>query len=680
MRLVLLRLLRASCWGTVFLLLSGRIPQGVAGSFELAGLSVIPHQLSAEMRYRKEPDPQLGARVQLFLENRSGQSIPLAAKLPMRLRGQTPAELLLDGSWTWHDLPSAWPGDDLVLPPATLTVWSFNGRGTNWSVGTSAELTVDLPDWKAIPFEMAAPKVWISAVTFLSSSDQVEPDTMVVHLANQSGSSVEPKEARLWVSRDVRKPRLLVPHPISKPSQLFAMAGSIAAGDKGVLRVATGKLPPGYVAIEVPLKDRASVWAHVRIKRESFDIGGGWIASSIGGSNTLHSEVYLKVLSRMHVNLGMHDDVPGYTDNPALFERYPMKYMNRCQPSERFESVGTFPRVHAVEFLGEPQYGGGRPVPPMDVWRALAPYRSTRLPTSVTHSEERIWRYYAGLSDYPHYDAYRVCAPAPDAWARYDRWDGQTVRWAAPLETIGDMTRSLRDLNRPMPIAYWSQGPHDGWDSYGGRRRTAPTPDELRLQAYHALSSRITSLYWFNLSVAALVKFRDLIEPVTRVGREMRLMEPMLLGGDAYEYRRVFGSGGRRDWDLASVTGPEAALLFALDLDYRPDPVVKELIFGGPRKATFTFRLPAYLSGVADVFRLDADGVHDLDAEWSSREVLVRDEASRVRVYVATPDRTLRGRLAARQQELLQQEMKCGLDPARQDADFEKLAALARGK
>lgn len=75
------------------------------------------------------------------------------------------------------------------------------------------------------------------------------------------------------------------------------------------------------------------------------------------------------------------------------------------------------------------------------------------------------------------------------------------------------MTRSLRELNRPRPIACWSQGAHHDWNGYGGRNRGSPTPDELRLQSYHALANRITSLYWFNLSVRSLVAFPDLSSP-----------------------------------------------------------------------------------------------------------------------------------------------------------------------
>jgi hypothetical protein len=126
------------------------------------------------------------------------------------------------------------------------------------------------------------------------------------------------------------------------------------------------------------------------------------------------------------------------------------------------------------------------------------------LATTLTNSEERIWRYYAGLSDYPHFDAYRVVAPAADAWQQYDRWGGEKISWAAPLETIGNLCRSHRELNRPAPCAVWSQGPHAGWGAGWRlgktRQRRSPNPGELRAQALHALASRITSLYWFNLS------------------------------------------------------------------------------------------------------------------------------------------------------------------------------------
>jgi hypothetical protein len=683
-----LKLTRSILDATLLLLLPGWPGQLAARgtALELAGVTVTPHVQSGRMRYRRPPDPGLGARVELFLRNSTTHPMQMGAALPVRFGGRTAGQLVAEGAWAWHDTPSAWPSNDLVLAPGALTVWSFNGTSNQWGAGATSEIAVDWPG--DAPQRMAlildAPRVWLSSVTFLSSDASVFPDTMVVHVANESAGPVEVRSVRLWLPERNATWRELRAQPAFSQLERFPAAGPIGAGDRGAVRVEAGRLPLTYAAIEVRAAEVGGpefpVWAHLRIKREVFDISGGWVASGVGGSNTLCSEAYLRTLRRMHVNAGMHEDVPGYTDAPALFDRYPLKYMNRCQPFDRFDTDAVLPRIHAVEFLGEPQYGGGRPVPPMDVWRAFAPYQATRLPTSVTHSEERVWRHYAGLSDYPHYDAYRVSAPAPDAWSRYERWGGATIRWGATLETIGDMTRSLRELNRPRPIAYWSQGAHHGWDRYGGRGRTSPTPDELRLQAYHALSSRITSLYWFNLSVRSLVKFRDLIEPITLLGREMRLLEPFLLEGDAFGYTRLARPDGAPDWDIASVCGPRAALLFALDLDYSPDPQERVFRFGPPRPARWRFPLPGYLRKVSQLFRLDAAGLGAVDWVREPDGVRVEDRASRVAVYVAAADPALRARIEARRQELLQLEASMNFDPARNDADFAELVKLAAGK
>ena len=290
-----------------------------------------------------------------------------------------------------------------------------------------------------------------------------------------------------------------------------------------------------------------------------------------------------------------------------------------------------------------------------------------------------MWRYYAGLSDYPHYDAYRVCAPAADAWSLYDRWGGQRLRWGAPLETIGDMTRSLRDLNRPRPIACWSQGAHDGWGGwagFAGRKRTSPTPDELRAQARHALAQRITSLYWFDLSLKSLIKFRDLIDPITRVNREIRLMEDLLLEGDAWEYRREVDEG-RPAWDLASVAGPQGSLFFAIDLAYTPDPQEKVFVFT-PRSGRFCFRLPPFLSSPAEVFRLDSEGTHDVQHQIDSGRLVVSDKVQVAGIYVASPRAGLRDRMQSRYRRLLSDEQAKGFDPATKDADFATLRGLLK--
>jgi hypothetical protein len=239
------------------------------------------------------------------------------------------------------------------------------------------------------------------------------------------------------------------------------------------------------------------------------------------------------------------------------------------------------------------------------------------------------------------------------------------------------MSRSLRELNRPRPVAYWSQGPHHDWRGYGGRKRGSPTPDELRLQAYHALAGRITSLYWFNPSLHSLVAFPDLIEPMTRVGREIRMLEEYCLEGDATSHERVLRDG-QSDWDLDVVAGPRGALLFALDLAYTPDPEEHVYKFGPPREATFLFPLPAYLRAPAEIFRVDADGVTQVQHTVRGGFVEIRDRVSRAAIYVVAANAGERARIETRRQALIARENALGFDPAGKPADLAVLQEMAR--
>ena len=645
-------------------------------SLAIQGVTITPHLMLDSMCYTQEPEPAVGARVQLFLRHDANADGPLLLDGQTRVLfdGETPARLLENEKWSWHDMPSACPDEKVHLPPGAMTVWTFNGRKLPYGVGGTTKIVVGPEDAPLLAQELAIekPECWLSAVTFFAAGDAIQPDTMMVHIANESDVALEIQSCRLWLPPNPKTPRVLMPQPVMNDLDCFNGCSAIPARDKGGFSVKTDLLPLTYAVVEVALgkaDKEVRVWAHLRIKPEHFDISAGW-------TNPTAGEPILKTLKRLHVNTAHLQITPGYSDT-ELYDKYPLKYFNKLQPFETYDADEMLPRIHAVEFLGEPQYGGGRPVPPQEVWAKLYPYTITRLATTVTHSEERIWRDYAGLSDFPHYDAYRVSAPSPDAWWKYDRWE-KKIFWGAPLETIGDMCRSLRELNRPMPCAIWSQGPHEGWDRYGGRSRTSPTPDEIRSQAYHALSTRITSLYWFNLSLKTLVKWRDTLEELGRIGREMRMLDEFMLEGDAYQFERLTKQNGKLDWDIASVCGPRAALLFALDTDYKADQKEKVFVFGKPRKAQWQFTLPAYLKDIKDVFRVDADGVYDVDWQKKRDGVEITEKASLVTVYVATPDTNLRTYIEEKRQQLIALEDRYQFDPARNDTDFEQLEALMR--
>jgi hypothetical protein len=594
---------------TLVVIQLGNLSGATADEPGVRGVVVVPHKISEALRYRRERTPDLAARVELYVSGPASVGT---------FDGRSPSELLEAKEWAWHDLDDA-----VAIPAGAIGVWTFNGATDRWGAGRrftsaadsfTAEITIE------------APKVRITTIGFPADQGAVFPERIVAHVANETDQPLDITALRLWLPRPGEAPSVLW------PSESIPVATTVPPQDQGFVDLTHPPLPLTESAIEI-VTDQGSLWAHRKIRAESFDISGGWIGED------LHDDAYLDLLANLHVNTGQFQEVAGYTDDPDRFARHPIKAFNRMTPLERFDTDTWLPRIHAVEFLGEPQYGGGRPVPPQDVYRALAEYRSSRLSTTVTHSEERIWRFYAGLSDYPHFDAYRVVAPAADAWREYDRWEGKRIRWGAPLETIGDLTRSLRDLNRPVPIAAWTQGPHHGWGGgFDGRRRRSPNADELRSQALHAISSRITSLYWFNLSRRSLLKYPDTWEAIRRIGREVRAAAPILLAGDSYEFRRLRTADDRPDWDLTSITAPSAALLFALDTAYTIDPEVNEFRFGPPRSATFSFRLPSHLREPTDVKRVDAEGVHAAHWHIEGDRVVIEGEFAGDAIFLVAND------------------------------------------
>jgi hypothetical protein len=623
--------------------------------------------------------------VQLFVRSRAtgaGESFRIGKVL---FNGKEAAAYLEDKLWTWHDSPTVWKDAERSIPSGALAVWTFNSV----SEQLDKELRLQIAAAAGRPshdfrVDVKRPRLWLSSVTFVGPEEGVHPDRMIFYVRNETKRPVRIVNCRLFLPREGQSRRWLYHGPwLGGNIRSFSEEGRIEPSELGGARIMTGRLPLTYAAVQVKLRgqdgDDISLWAHLRIKKETFDISGGWVGDSTPKGNTLTHEPFLKTLRRMHINTGHIGDVGGYTDQTGpdgLYTRYPLKYFNKLAPVERYDTDEMLPRIHAVEFLGEPQYRYGRNDKlPQQVLEAFEPYADSRLATTLTLSESQNWHLYAGLSDYPHYDAYRVTAPSPDTWSLYDRWGGERIRWGAPLETIGEMTRSLRETSRPAPIAYWSQGAHHGWGRYGGRARTSPTPDELRSQAYHALSSRITSLYWFNLSLKSLVKFRDLIDEMTRVGREIRVLERFYLEGAAYQHKQI-QRDGKPDWGLASIISTDGALLFALDLDYEADVTEKVFQFGPPRPARFEFDLPRWLRRPADVFRIDADGIHEVRSRGRANAIVIEDRANKIGVYVAATDAGLRERLEARRREMLQFEESLGFDPAGSDADFETLTAF----
>jgi hypothetical protein len=666
-----------------FFVLSLLMAGASAQELQISGLHVVPHQYSRNIQWRSQPDPSLGARVELFVTNRANQPWVLPSS-DFRFDGKNLEELSKE-AWSWHSLKTL---DGISLAPGAMAVVCWNGKKSEWGSGTQHRCEVG--DWRG-DFELTHPQVWIDTVCFLRSGEQsrgIYPDQLVVYLRNSQNESCRVIRARQWLPASNGAFQALIPGEWQGDLEHFNESGRVSgrtsnSGQEPVDGIGgfvwRGKeLPLTYMALEIEVEcgeGRKTIWSYQRVHANEFDISGGWVNSKVQGKNSLDIDLFRKLLRRLHINTAQIEEVGGFTDNPEIYRELPLKRFNRMQDLSRFDSDSLIPQIHAVEFLGEPQYGGGRPVPPQEVYDQLQPYQKSRLPTSVTLSEERTWRYYAGLSDYPHYDAYRVIAPAADAWSKYDRWDGQSIRWGAPLETIGDMTRSLRSLNRPRAIAYWSQGAHHDWGGLFSPRRGSPNAEELRSQAWQGLGNGIASLYWFNLSLKSLCKFPDLIEPITRINREILMLKPILESATAYSYTRL-QEEGKNSADLSSLVNREVMLLVVNDLTYGIDPTAKEFRFPvRPIECSFP-RVPWLFgkgTGSLQVFRVDADGTHDVTYSFNDTEIKIKDSLHVVGIYIATGSTELRGKLDQESSSLREFERAVEFDPASNPSDLLKL-------
>lgn len=90
--------------------------------------------------------------------------------------------------------------------------------------------------------------------------------------------------------------------------------------------------------------------------------------------------------------------------------------------------------------------------------------------------------------------------------------------------------------------------------------------------------------------------------------------------------------------------------------------------------------MPAYVSPVAELFGVDADGLTQVDSRVEDGIVEIRDRVSRVAVCVATTAAGERARIKARRQALIAAENAIGLDPGRDPADLAVLQEMVRKK
>jgi len=650
-------------------------------SLSLKGIQVVPHVYSEELRYFHKVDPEKGCLVRLVVEcSPSAPHSSQAAEPRFTFNGKDAAHWLQQGAWTWYEMPEnkTSQAKPYRMSPGSVDVFSFNASSSEWGVGENFELGIldartgrkDLHTVSLQPGE-----VQLSSVVLLSTHEEsIHPEEVLCHVVNGSNRRIRLSGLRLYAPSPAGG--LLPLDPLPTRVEGFMEEDWIPKRDRGGAVFSCGPLPLTRGLLELRVEDKKkrgrSLWAALRFKRDRFDIGAGWLAIPVKpGHVPIATESYLRLLQRMHVNCAHAEVVPGYNDDcgpGSLCERYPMQLMSGFADVERFNRDEWVARIHGVDILGEPQMGRS----PMESFEALQAYDRARYPTTITLSKDAGFRYYAGLSDFPHFDAYRVVAPSSDAWIRYDRWDGERLCWGAPLEGIGEMTRTLLHLGRPLPIALWSQSVHHNWSGFPSVERKVPTGGEIELQAYEGLANGAKSLYWYSLESWSLLEYRWAIDVTTRLGREMRVLEDLLLRGDPYHHERRYRDD-KPHWDLNGIACPNAALLFAMDLSYRPNRQKHVFEWDSPRLLEARYPLPGYLRKVGDVFRVDADGIEDVEWRAVRKGVAVRCEMDKTAVFAAAPSGDLREELRSRWKDLMEYEASVGFDPAQNEADYLQL-------
>ena len=78
--------------------------------------------------------------------------------------------------------------------------------------------------------------------------------------------------------------------------------------------------------------------------------------------------------------------------------------------------------------------------------------------------------------------------------------------------------------------------------------------------------------------------------------------------------------------------------------------------FSEPREASFSFDLPPWLRKPGDLFRVDADGVREVNWRIAGQEVVIEDRCSRDAIYVATTSQQVRGDIEERRKAALARE------------------------
>lgn len=694
---------------------------------QVIGTTVTPHNYIDTVFYKASNifDTEKGALVQIVVRNTGNESLNF--RLQFDNKSVTdPGLVQSDGEpaynkksnvvnrenipeWTWCEMPEqkAYKGKEYTLGAGKTDVFTYNSYGVKWGVDYSYTISVvDLKSETIDSFNIVnkTNEVDIEFISFLNDDkNSIFPDSAVVHLKNNSSNDFGIKKIRLYgPSYDLKNDftnGLVLQKEIDQLN-VFGTSRTLMANSWSGFTCSTGKLPLVRGLVEVILSNSGkeiSFWAPLMFKKEEFNIGAGWLGQESESdsifNSPLSSEAFLKTLKLMHIDVVHNNNVNRYI--PGNLQRsYVLKHMLNefaevYDHPEIFNSEEYIRKSERIDCLGEPNWSRTAMESFLITKRYMLsetfPQEEWHIPTSIDHSMPQRIRYFAGLTDYPSFDNYRVTAPSDDRFRNYSpRWGGgkiaqKTSAWGSPLESVGSITRIVHLMNKPKPIAAWTQNIHHDW--YIGKRfreRQSPTADEIYAQAYQILANGVTSLYWYSFEVNSILRFNDVINTTIKTGREIKMLEPLYLSGAHYNHERKFLNGNINtpDVDLNVLVTPKAAILFINDLTYKPDTNRKSASFKFNLRSigrTF-FPLPEYLQKPFKVVKVNADGIKEVDYSVANGGITIeKDSIFICGIYLVTQNESVINDIEKRRHSLINEEESLNFNPGSNQADFLQL-------
>ena len=640
---------------------------GASLSLEIAGVTVVPHFVSGEIPNYPDEEKYLskfkpGALIRIFVRNADLDSDIHSEVL---FNGKTGQELIDSDIVCFCDAPDireTTTGLSTKIPAGAMDYYLLNVVNRDFYengiklkfrdklTGNTTEKLVNIDN----------PDFFASRIEFCSSNGSSFPDGFYVYFSNNSEKDIRVNKIKIWKAGKTYGEHWGSKSFVPKNIFWFGEKENIPNNSMNGAFVNTGKLPFGEIIVEFEITRNSlmeKMYYAVKPMIINFDIGLGW------DSNLLSkSEAYCKTMKFMHFNT-VNSGLKSFLANKEWSEKYPMKRFSKLQNESTTTDENELKTIHGAEHFGEPQF---KKRPAWEIFNYYVTYRNSGFPTTLTLSHEPGFFIYAGVVDYPHFDAYRVVAPHADKRGDYIKYGNKNVKWGSPLETIGDYMRTLNRISYPNPVAAWTQAMSDGWKNQARRNAGNPNNLEMRIQAYEAVVNGATSLYWFNMSAKNVVNNRQSLAEIQKINREIMVVGELLSKSNPFWWQNRF-----MDIDLNVLAGPDFAVLSAIDLKYEVSEN-NQFVSTGKRFEEMAFKIPEYLHRCNSAVKITCDGISEIDVNIKYGNAIITDYIETTGLYVVynSTNRDLKEILKRRYNKIRDTEDSYHFDPISNDEDF----------